>query len=662
MSFAVFFAFSASIGGSSIQAPRTPSKPPQTKSASEGFQHEVTVSLKLVQVHVLGPDGKPVRDLEKSDFVVFDNSRPQIITVFEKHFVTPTEARLGETRPAQARDAASLLNRKFVFLLDFESNSIWGISQSVKTARAFLDTKTLPGDEVALFSFGSIRGLILHEYFTSDADRIRAALGRVMEVPGVPAGSSPGAAITGHSLMGMEALDARDTVGAALQQRTSAQRLSKSLTDLSQVLRHIPGQKNVILFSRGFGRSVRDPGSLAEKDFQAMGRALASAGAPVFTVESSVGFDEKLAKSVLPEYSLARLSEMTGVRYFADVSYINEIAEGIQSVTGNYYILGFSIASTWDGKFHDIKVEVKRPGSRVFAPRGYFNPQPFATLTPIEKHLHLMELALGEKTSPDLRLDLPLLALPFSDKKDTPNTILLSRIPVRRIAAEIGTKTEFLALVFDAARSLVVSRRMEMDWTDFRGESLTQYSAEALPPGSYECRVIVRSMETGRAAVGACPVVIPEPAGSALKLFPPLLFSAGLKTPYLNVAGPASGGAAAVGIECIFPFSPKGLAPAIAEVKPEGTSAGAALRVAWRGPGEAAIDFSAWLVPEGRDEKIMIVPDVQDVIKGEDADALFLSFDWPALRPGPYAFFIQAKESGSGARAETWTRIVIRSN
>jgi VWFA-related protein len=658
----LLFGFAASLSGSPHQASRAQSKPPQTKPSSESLRHEVTVSLKLVQVHVLNPYGKPALDLEQSDFVVLDNGKPQTITAFEKHFVPLPETKLGETKPLPARNTVSVLNRKFIFLIDFDSNNVEGVTKSVIAAREFLDTKTQSGDEIAIFSSSWMRGLVLHEYFTADIKKIRTTLGKVLDTPVVTEGWNSFAAM-GHSLMGMETLDPQAKVGAGLQQRSASARLSEGLVELSKALRHIPGKKNIILFSRGFGRGVQMPGSLAERDFKAMGQALASADSPVFTVDSTAGFEAKAAKSVLPEYSLQRLSEITGGKFFPDISRYAEIAEGIQSVTGNYYVLGYSIAAAWDGKFHDIKVEVKRKGYKTYAQQGYYNPQPFSMLTPIEKHLHLLELALGEKASTDLRLDFPVLALPFSEKKDAPNVLMLSQIPVRRIVREIGAKTEFISLVFDRDKVLAASRRMEMDWAEFRGESLAQYSAEVLAPGPYECRIILRNTETGLAAVAACSVVIPEPTDASLRIFPPLLLCPGPEMPFLNVAGPKTGGAASdMRIDQIYPFPSKGLTPVIGELRPQTVTVSAVLRMIRRGTRETPIDLSVWLVPEGRDEKIQAIQDIQNVFNHDDADILFLVISWPPLPPGRYVFHLLAEDSASGVRAETTSKLAVRSN
>ncbi|HCS47190.1 MAG TPA: hypothetical protein DIW61_02610, partial [Candidatus Aminicenantes bacterium] len=55
------------------------------------LQHEVTVTVKLVQIYVTDPEGNPARDLEISDFILYDNQKLQKITEFEKHFLPVPE-------------------------------------------------------------------------------------------------------------------------------------------------------------------------------------------------------------------------------------------------------------------------------------------------------------------------------------------------------------------------------------------------------------------------------------------------------------------------------------------------------------------------------------------------------------------------------------------
>jgi hypothetical protein len=80
-------------------------------------QHEVKVTLKLVQVYVTDNKGNPVKDLEKEDFIVYDNGLRQKITEFERHLLEfPAEIKeeVVET-PLPSREP--LLSRQFSFSL-----------------------------------------------------------------------------------------------------------------------------------------------------------------------------------------------------------------------------------------------------------------------------------------------------------------------------------------------------------------------------------------------------------------------------------------------------------------------------------------------------------------------------------------------------------------
>jgi hypothetical protein len=86
------------------------------------LQHEVAVTLKLIQVFVTDAEGKPVLDLEKSDFVIIDNGKPQTITDFERHVEGPTALEKPALAPSSPREAAPLLSRKFFFIIDYIRN------------------------------------------------------------------------------------------------------------------------------------------------------------------------------------------------------------------------------------------------------------------------------------------------------------------------------------------------------------------------------------------------------------------------------------------------------------------------------------------------------------------------------------------------------------
>ena len=69
------------------------------KKNQESLQHEVTVTLKLIQVFVTDKDAKPVTGLEKTAFELWDNGELKTITDFETHTLTLPQTQAEETKP-----------------------------------------------------------------------------------------------------------------------------------------------------------------------------------------------------------------------------------------------------------------------------------------------------------------------------------------------------------------------------------------------------------------------------------------------------------------------------------------------------------------------------------------------------------------------------------
>jgi VWFA-related protein len=140
-------------------------------------QHEVTVTLKLVQVYVTDKNGEPISDLKPSDFELFDNGEPVKITEFERHILSfpALQPEMEAPRKYEDRELASppaRLSRKFFLLFDFAFNDGAGILKAKQAALHFVDQLS-PADEVGLMSYKSGKGFTLHEYLTKDHEKIR---------------------------------------------------------------------------------------------------------------------------------------------------------------------------------------------------------------------------------------------------------------------------------------------------------------------------------------------------------------------------------------------------------------------------------------------------------------------------------------------------------
>jgi VWFA-related protein len=643
-----------------------------TGPAQTPLRHEVTVTLKLIQVFVTGPDGKPAVGLDRADFALTDNGRPQTITDFESHVlaVPAAERAVAMAPPAPVPVPAGveagggpLLNRKFIFLVDYVRNGFEGVQKAKAAALDFLETKVGPDDEVALYTLSPVSGLTLYEHFTRDHDKVRTKIRRLRDLPA--GGGSVG--VESDQLTGMELMNAEVFAGHGGHAGPSQRNVFADIAEWAKALRTMPGQKNIILFTLGFGTGVLRAGTLDNILFEAMARALASANAPVFTVDTAPqvppgrAVDARLPSGTLSERSLDYLSRTTGGMYMGHVNYSAKIADAIQNVTANYYVLGYSVPAAWDGKYHEVKVEVRRPGYVVHAQRGYFNPVPFAKLSPVEKHLHLIEIALAEGPAAKAALTFPLTAVQFG-RVDQPNALLLAEIPPD-VRGSVGDRAELISLILGPTSAIVDGKRVELGPADFGDRQVYVYSAAPLAPGRYECRSVLRNLDDGRAAVGSCAIDVTALPADGPVLFPPFLLVRGPEARYINIASPVQSGAGmAPALAEIFPFPAKEYVPLAGPLEPGETSLFAILRCLWGGErrAEAGQELTARITPEGSAAWEPVEMRLVAFVSRDAADFYLLGFELPVLMSGRFRLEIAAENSTSGAVIRTERQFSIR--
>jgi hypothetical protein len=351
-------------------------------------------------------------------------------------------------------------------------------------------------------------------------------------------------------------------------------RFSLIMKELAKSLRYISGFKNIIFFSSGITRSLLydsaisgAKGSLVLGPYEDMLKELAASNSPVYAVDTEGTRAHFKSQEGRGTFALKQLSELSGGKYFHEVENYESIARTIQSITGNYYVLGYYIDENWDGKFHEVKVKVKRPGCEVLAQGGYFNPKPFAEYSEFEKLLHLYDLAFAEKPQFQDRLEFPLVALPCSGGQEA-NCVLISEIPVERIKAVINQKAELVRYVFDSRKKIVDFKRGEVKVPILSRNRICHYSVASLAPGNYECRLIIRNLSTGKAAVGKAAIEIPQLQASGLILFPPLLLLPGKGVSYLKGSEADRKGSEEPSLKNIYPFVSTDSFPIIEELEP----------------------------------------------------------------------------------------------
>ena len=639
------------------------------------LQHEVAVTLKLIQVYVLDRNGDPVTDLSQEDFVIYDSGRRQDITEFEKHLLPgriESEEVLDRTRPEDARAIPLQLSRKFFFLFDLDRITLEGFKRAKEAALYFLDSQIRPGDQVGLMTYSVLRGMTLYAYLTGDLARVRESLEAFREVLGRPGGGvslwgmraqalSEFTATTGNTLTGLTT----EIYGESAHQRNPEAdwhekknlEFVQQMEEMAKSMRTIPGYKNVILFSNGFPRALYEGDTFLQRNFDRMAQEFATANSPVHTINTEGGRQYSRSAASRGDSSLKNLSQLSGGKHFPNITQHESISRDLQAMTGNYYVLGYYVGRAEDGKYHDIKVEVTRPGCRVHAQSGYFNPKPFTRFTDFEKQLHLYDLAMNDL--PQLQQNtpvIPLSALPYAEQDD--NLVLLSRIDVPALKAVLGERAELVTMIYDSSFVIHRSSQAELEKGSLQDERVFHYSVESLPPGSYVCRVVIRNLETGKGAVGRAAVTISEPMEEGIALFPPLLFRSGTEAVFHRAVQDEDTGTQR-SLKDIFPYLGEETSPLFDELPGDRTTVMAVLRSQVKGIADPDTALNIILIDKnGR--KTAVPFEVIDVKADGEYDSLLLEMKMPRVSPGTVTLEITAHDHASGSKASVTRRMIYR--
>jgi len=552
----------------------------------EKIKYQVNVTLKLVQVYVTDKKGNPVTDLSQEDFTVFDNNERKFITDFEKHlqsFALPVSSEEKEPQeqnltPNQPRPATEKLTRKFFFLFDFVFNNKKGVRATREAALDFMNKIVQPEDEIGIITYSLEGGLAIREFLTRDHARIR----KFIESIGLNRYQSSVENLEirywsdtnkenlldvteqGYVGAGMFSVDDPNQPGylgsdemkrAAMTGENKVQAITflREMTKLSQALGYVPGIKHVLFFSAGipysliYGIQVADPSrggwrqdwgqTQIQHYLDDLQKQITHANLVFYAFDTEdpvtrLNLDQRLTGML----TLGKIADFSGGKYFGNVNNFPRALNDVQKMTGCYYVLGYYVDEKWDGQFHEIKVQVNRPGVKVYSQRGYFNPKPFKELSAVEKQLQLVDLCLSEK--PILQTPLELKSGGFSyfiSGKE--NLLLWARLLKEDLSKLAGNKMELLFVIFDAENNLIKMDRQKFKLSSLpESEQIYLSSPFSLPPGNYKCRVVVRNLDSGQSALGSAEVGIREETKNGLGLGQPQLLTPSSSVNYHNFA------------------------------------------------------------------------------------------------------------------------------
>jgi VWFA-related protein len=359
-------------------------QPPGASQVSTAEMQEPPVfrsGVQLIEIDVRVTDrrGQVIQDLSQDDFEILEDGMPQEIRSFA--FVDLPVMRADPLpRDVQAPEPDVTTNRTpegriYVILVDTDTigRSIALVGRDI--LRQFVDEWIAPGDLVAVVhKSGTFSDA---QPFTTNKRLVLAAIER-----------------EGRGVSG--------ALGVTTGPETVARELSlyRVIEDLALRLGAINGRRKAILWLGGgiiFDPASRGcPADDGRPDPQGNCAIPRSAGNLLAAYRDAIGTANRHNVAIYP-IDPNRLTTSTGRRALERTAGLRMVAQdtgGIAVVNTNnlrpayeaivrdnssYYLLSYSPAIEHrDGRFHDVRVRVRRPGLTVRARRGYFAPRPDA--------------------------------------------------------------------------------------------------------------------------------------------------------------------------------------------------------------------------------------------------------------------------------------------
>lgn len=413
----------ASVGSQQQQSDPAPAEESQSERP---FTFEVPVNVVLVNVSVTDNAGQPVRDLTADDFRVYEDGKRQKIQSLElepsqpvvaAESAAPAGGQPGVRTPGvQAAKVAESEPTRLIscFIDDLTERSPRYFGWLASTLQEFVAEEMGPRDQVGIFSAsGGVR-----IPFTSDQrllqDRIADLLPGKLDLsrPYRADGRDPdyiaqrvtltdlqAIRIVEGSLVGDVDLTTRSKAQRQYQETQAAiQRLAASLGRHLRYLQHFRARKSLVLLSEGFvpgkstrwrldrtiDKALRSRVPLNIVDFRGLNTVGFDDGSdlppvtPGFTPGRNVGRDLSalFLNQVHQERSLEKLAENTGGIFFRNNNDLLAGLRQIRNAQSFYYVISYaSPDQTASGEYHNIRVEVDRPGLELRYRRGYFAPR-----------------------------------------------------------------------------------------------------------------------------------------------------------------------------------------------------------------------------------------------------------------------------------------------
>lgn len=556
---AVWIGALAAGAGAIAQAPETPEV--RGHESAPSFRIRVESNLVTVTVVVRDKDGRPVGNLERKDFRLFDSGKPQEITGFRIETTAPkpaaAEAPASKPREAIAPVAPPTPQRFVALFFDDFHMPVEDVARTRNAAWHYVSTAVGAEDRVAIFTSSAKEQLD----FTSDRGKLHETLFRLSPHSRTIPFMSRCPSIDTYQAYLIDQLQDANALGIATVEgyechckgegnetpECRTEQMQQARADAGQiwgladsqsqwtleaiqlVVRHLaamPGQRAVVLISPGFLTTTRANAVDALVNRAAQQNVVINAidAAGLYTRSARPGrfgarLDLEIQKTGLENAQLeiarnvlAGLSAGTGGAYFRNSNDFDRGFREAAQAPDVYYVLNFSPQNVkLDGKFHPLKVVLdRRDQLRVEARRGYVAPmetqaEAARTETEIEKLVFSLEELHGLPVQVTAQREASTLAVKIH--------VDISLLHFRKEADRNIDTLLFETALFDQDGRYVAAKEGSLDLrlTDANLPKFTQAGIDAVTkfqvkPGTYRIRELVHDTESKELSAVNCNV------------------------------------------------------------------------------------------------------------------------------------------------------------
>ncbi len=508
-------------------------------------------NLVIVTAFVRTKDGKPLPNLKKEDFRLFENGKPQQISVFEYEELSnevlppvnitvtndeqPGAVTQPEAAPEQPAPSRPYRDRRLMVLFfDMSSMSPPDQYRAERAAERFLLTQMTSSDMVAIMSYGT--RLNLDQDFTDDRTLLLASLQKFrigegsdradVNNPDTDTDTSDNAEYT-----------ADDTEFNIFNTDSKLSALESAASRLTSM----PEKKAFIYFSAGVGRTGMENQSQLSATVNAAVRANVSfypvdvrgldatppggdasigptRGSGLYSGSTQRGQRDTLQNQ---QDTLTELAGDTGGKALLDV---NDLTVGIQQAQKDlqsYYVLGYySTDPTRDGKFRSLEVKLADDrNAKIDFRNGYFAPKEFQHFNAAEKEHQLEDALLSGDPVTDIPLALEVNYFRLGNNRYfVPLALKIpgSVIPLKKKGGAETTQLDFIGEIRDdknaqiaTVRDAITIKLRDEAAGQLAGRSLVYDTGFVLGAGKFKVKMLARENQTGQMGTFETDFIIP---------------------------------------------------------------------------------------------------------------------------------------------------------